>query len=83
MPPREVDSAACAFSPVELQMAAILVGAGATHASAARAAILLQNGATIAEAHNAVELAIDPVRFDARLLLAEASRQRDLVLVAR
>jgi len=74
-------ASALGFTPVEFQMARILVNAGATHASAARATIMLRNGATIDEARGAVELAPEPARFDAELLFAEAARERELVLV--
>jgi hypothetical protein len=79
--PNPSAASAHGFTPVELQMARILVDAGATHASAARAAIMLQNGATIREARESIVLADQPAPFDVRLLFAEAARERELVLI--
>ena len=64
-----------------LRMVRVLVDAGATHASAVRAAVALQDGATISEAYELLELAPEPARFDAALLAAEITRTRELVLV--
>jgi hypothetical protein len=66
-----------------LRMVGVLVEAGATHASAVRAAIALEDGATISEAYELLELASDPARFDAALLAAQITRTRELVLVGR
>jgi len=64
-------ASALGLTPVELQMARILVSAGATHASAARATVMLRNGATIDQAREACEFATEAARFDAELLFAE------------
>lgn len=50
-------------------MVRVLVDAGATHASGAAAAVILERGGTIAEARRVLVVADPPVAFDPALLL--------------
>ena len=52
----------------------IIVDAGATPASAARAAVILADGGSVADAERAIVLADDPATFDSTVLLDEISK---------
>lgn len=66
-------SAACVPGDAFLDMVRVLVDAGATPASAARAAIAIDNGASIRDAYDLIEQAAEPATFDAELLPARTA----------
>lgn len=59
-----------------VEIARILVEAGATPTSAVNAAVILDAGGSISDAYELIELAPEPAHFDTDLLTAELSRQR-------
>ena len=63
------------------QMVRILVEAGATPASAVRAAVELEQGATVTEVYDLIELAAVPIDVDGALLAAAIATARERVLV--
>jgi hypothetical protein len=65
-----------------IELVRILVDAGATPLSAVRASRVLEDGGSVSEAWEEIELA--PVAdFDAQLLVAELVRELERVLVVR
>jgi hypothetical protein len=63
------------------QVLKVLVDAGATPASAARAAVILDGGGSVREAGDVLEYTGEPAAaFDVELLLAQARRERIHVL---
>jgi hypothetical protein len=66
------------------EVALILVEAGATYASAARAAVLLEAGASIAAVRPTLQMRPEPrATFDSQLLTAELDRVKEFVAVLR
>jgi hypothetical protein len=68
---------------VIVDMVKVLVAAGATPTSAVRAAVALEERATVQQARQLLELADDPADFDAGVLLVELNRGRDAVEAGR
>lgn len=66
-----------------IEIVKILVTAGATHASAAHAAVLLSEGRSVAEAQRVLVLAETAATFDVELLFAELNRKQDRAAVLR
>lgn len=64
-----------------IELVRILVDAGATHASAVRAAVVLEGGGSIRDAWEQIEIAPEPATLDAQLLTAAIAsvRERELV----
>ena len=66
------------------RMLEILVEAGATPTSAARAAVMVDAGCSIKEAREVLEYSpVKVATFDAQLLIAQARRERVLVEARR
>ena len=67
------------------QVARILVDAGATYASAARAAVLIEMGAPVDSVRPTIEMQETPVAatFDSQLFAAELARVREFTAVLR
>lgn len=65
------------------EIAKVLVDAGATHASAARAAVIIDTGGSIADAHRELVIQETPATFDVQLLMAEVRRLAGRVTVPR
>jgi hypothetical protein len=59
-----------------IEIVRVLVDAGATHASAARAAVILDRGGSISEARDAIVLAETVEVFDPAVLLAVLDREQ-------
>lgn len=65
---------------IDVQIIRILVDAGATPASAVRAASSLADGSSTFEALELVEFSCEPATFDVDLFTAEFARARERVL---